>query len=231
MLGSLTVIQRRQTRGQHGHHPGHIAGEPLRRVALQPELLPQPVGMGEVVEGDHGLEAALVTRIEDAGVAIEGLTVEGAFLGLEPRPFDGQPERVASHPGGPIEGDLGIPPEVTGVSRRLDPTTAFPPGPIVRRFARSVEAALDLEAGRGHPEQEVVGKGEGTTSQGGHGRSGHGIRHRITWARLTADSMASGPEPGPTVGPEAIGRPGTQGAQAEPAGWLRSDQVPIGICL
>ena len=63
-------------RSQRGQHALHVAGEAVRGAGSQPELLAQPVRVGEVVEGDHGLEAARGAHLEDLDVAVQGGLVE-----------------------------------------------------------------------------------------------------------------------------------------------------------
>jgi hypothetical protein len=47
-----------------------------------------PEGQGEMVQGDDGHDAAIVTSRENCTVVIKGVAGKGPVLGLDARPFD-----------------------------------------------------------------------------------------------------------------------------------------------
>ena len=143
-------------RRQRGHHPGDVAGEDVGRARPEPELRTEPPRMGEVVQGDDGLHAPRRAEREDLRVALQCAGVESPGLRLEPRPLDGEPERVAADGGGAVQRLFGVTPEVAGQTRAGGPAGALPRGPVVLGLAVPVEAALDLVARRRHPDGEAV---------------------------------------------------------------------------
>ncbi len=141
-----------------GGHPGPRR-EALRRVGLEPEVLAQPVGVGEVVQGDERLEAALVAGVDDGAVAGQRGVVELPVGGLATRPLDGEAEGVGAGGHDAVELLLVVVPEVERHARGLDVALGLPAEPVVAGLAGPVVPALDLEPGRGDTEEEVLGDG------------------------------------------------------------------------
>ncbi len=119
MLGSLIVTQCRQYGAKAGMTRATWRANDVGRSRAQPELLPLPPRVGEVVEGDDGLEAPRRAQREDLGVALERGVVEAARAGLEAGPLDGQPEGVAADGRRAVERLLGIAPKITGDARAV----------------------------------------------------------------------------------------------------------------
>ena len=126
MLGSLTVTHRWQCGASAGSTRctwrRNRSGDPGRNQNSSPSQL----GMGEVVEGDHGLEAARGAHLEDLDVAGQRGIVEPSGLGLEAGPLDGETERGAPDGRRPVQRLLGVGPEVARHARTLRPPRALP---------------------------------------------------------------------------------------------------------
>ena len=184
-------------RGQLGGHQPHVGGEPGRRVGPEPEVLAQPVRMGEVVEGDQRGEPAVHAAVDDRPVAGQRRPVDGAARRHHPGPLDAEAEAVAPERGRPVQRLLGAVPEPDGVARRGHPSRLLPRQPVVGRLAGAVDAALDLEAGGRHPEQEPVG--HQAAAPGGHADR----RRPRPWYRIACRHRAALPSsgPGPPTGP------------------------------
>ena len=201
MLGSLTVIQRLQCGAERGDDAGHVAGEDVGRARAEPELLPQPPRVGEVVQRHHRLQAARRAQGEDLGVALQGGVVECTGSGLQAGPLHREAEGVAPDGGGPVERLGGMPPEVARQPRALDPAGGLPAGPVVVRLAVAVEPALDLVARRGHAGQEPLA--EQALRLGAPGPAGGRRGRRLAWRWGGGHPVQLG---------RRSGRPGSPGA-------------------
>ena len=223
-LGSLTVTQRRQWGARDGITRCDVAGEAVRRPGAQPELLSQPGRVGEVVQGDIGLQATRRAQLEDLDVAGQGGVVEAPRLGLQPGPFDREAKRVAADGGRPVQRLLGVGPEIARRTGALHPSRTLPGGPVVGRLAAAVVAAFDLIAGGGHPDGETVPqhrgrrapraprarRGEGTaesaaTSHSLAGHTGRGRPRSPVGVRARERGESLGAVAPATVGPTAEG--------------------------
>ena len=161
MLGSLIVTQRRQYGARGREDPRHVPGEDVRRAGPQPELLAEPRRVGEVVQGDDGLQAPVDAHGEDFGVTLEGGVVVDAGPWFEAGPLDRQAEGVAADGGGPVERVGGTAPEVTRQARAGGLAGALPGGPVVVRLAVAVVPALDLVARGRHADEEALAEEAG----------------------------------------------------------------------
>ena len=155
----------------------------VRSVVRQPEVLAQPGGVGEVMEGDERFETALPARPQDGGVVLQRAVVDLSLGRLDPGPLDTEANGVATQGRGAVEVLVVAVPEVHRQSRRLHPSGVLPSHPVVGGLARAVEAAFDLVPGRGHPEPEpgrqdrTVALGGGCSSGRRVGGVGHGGQH------------------------------------------------------
>jgi hypothetical protein len=103
--------------GDEGRHP---CGEALGAVGVEPEVHTQPVGVGEVVEGDQRLESSIVAGGQDPPVVLDGVVVDLVGGGLAPRPLDRQAEGVATQRLDPVQVLVEAVPEVDADPGRLD---------------------------------------------------------------------------------------------------------------
>ena len=161
------------------------APEAVSRIRPEPEVVAKPGRMGEVVEGDQRLEATVEAGPDDGGVPGQCRPVHTVGIGYHPGPLHTQPEAVAPQAGGTVERLLRPVPEADGVARGLDPTHLLPGQPVVGHLSRTVVTTLDLEPGRGHAEEEVLGEpavGTGALGTGalGTGALGTGARRWLT---------------------------------------------------
>ena len=201
-----------------------MAGEDVGRARPQPELLAEPERVGEVVQGDDRLEAAVDAHGEDLGVALEGGVVVGARAGLEPGPLDRQAEGVAADGGGTVEGLFGVAPEVTGQAGAGGAAGALPGGPVVVRLAVAVVAALDLVARRGHADGEALAQQAGRPWSAVLRRSG-GSMWRSAARHPFSLAGAAGVRPAGRAG-GAAGAVSGPGGRAH-AGQRRRDDVDL----
>ncbi len=156
------------------------APEAIRGVRAQPEVVAQPVRMGEVVQRDQRLEPAFDTTRHDGLVTLQGRPVHPDRIGDDPGPLDTQAEAVAAQFGRPVQRLLRPLPEADGVPRRLDPAHRLPAEPVVGRLARAVVATLDLEACRGHSQEEPFGESGDIGSGLRRWLANRGQRHHLS---------------------------------------------------
>ena len=192
--------------------PRPRAGSGAGESGRSQKLLAQPGRVGEVVQGDERLQTAIDAPIDDGRVAGQGRPVGVPPLGEDACPLHAQPEAVASESGGAVQRLLGPVPEARRPRPTAPPCPPAPRPPVVRRLAGSVEPALDLESGGGHPEDEAVGAGAPTT------------RPVVLRSRTTAL-----PFPGTPLGTTVAGDHVHRGPRAAPAGPGRVPRT--GPCL
>ncbi len=133
----------------------HKAGEAQGRVGVQPAAeLFEPARVGEVVQRDHGRDAAPPQRQQQLAVALDRGLVEGAVARLDPAPLHREPVRVLSQRRDPIEVGRRVAPPAAGVARAIaapDPAgLLLPVPPLV-----VVVLALDLVGCRGRAPEEA----------------------------------------------------------------------------
>jgi hypothetical protein len=109
-------------------HPlGHVARgtvakarEQARCIGIGPAAFErEPAGAGEVVEGDHRLDAARVAAVDHRLVVIEHGDGKCAWLRLDPGPFQGKPIRVEMQGFDDIEIERPAVKTVAGIARRF----------------------------------------------------------------------------------------------------------------
>ena len=158
MLISLRVTQRRTEGARAGTT---ILAQPAKRAGASgrsQKSSPSHAGLVKWCRVTSGRHPPLDAAGHDRHVAVECGPVDPVAVRHHPGPLDAQAEAVAAEGGGPVEGLLGVVPEADGIAGRFDPPHLLPGQPVVGRLTRAVEPALHLVAGRGHPEQEAVGK-------------------------------------------------------------------------
>ncbi len=134
------------------------AAEPVGGVGGRPAAgRREPPGRGEVAVGHDRGDPVLEAGADHPPVVVEGGPGEGARLGLDPGPLEGEAVRVEPQVG--HRGDvLGVPVVVvTGVEGGLGEQRVL--GPLQGPEVGVHVAALDLVPGRGRAPQEPVGKG------------------------------------------------------------------------
>ena len=145
-------------RGQRRDCRLHPGSETRRGVGRQPEVLAQPPGMREVVQGDERLHPPLPASVENRRVARQRPVIDLAGRRFDPRPLHTESKAVAAEGGGAIEVLLVARPEVDGHARRLHAPGPLPPHPVVGGLAGAVEAPFDLESRRGDAETKSFGE-------------------------------------------------------------------------
>jgi hypothetical protein len=156
MLGSL-MVQAGDPVRRGGGRPLAEGGEALGRVGRLPTApVGQPPGVGEVVERDHGVDAAVPKAVAQPGVVVEGGDRPLAVFGLDAAPL--QREAVVVEPQGLH--DVGVigpaVPRVAGVAARFDHSRA---GGVLEGPPVVVPVApLDLVGGRAVPQVNPSGK-------------------------------------------------------------------------
>jgi hypothetical protein len=114
--------------------PGAEAGEAVRGGRLRPAAgRGHPAGGGEVVEGDHRLQAELPAAGAHGQVVVEGHGGELALLGLDPAPLQREPVAPEAQVGQQAQVLGPAVPVVAGVPARLGAARArgVLPGPPV----------------------------------------------------------------------------------------------------
>ena len=163
MLGSLIVTQCRQCGdARAGTTRRDVAGEDVGRARAQPELLAQPPRVGEVVQRDHGRQAA------------RRCTWRGSRRSAPARPGRTRRRRgsrrahsterrkaLQPRPAARSSASSGWRQKSQATPERSARPVASQPGPVVVRLAVAVEAALDLVARGRHPGEETVAEQAG----------------------------------------------------------------------
>src|SRR5262249_39413173 len=96
-------------------------------------FLLEPMGMREMVQADHGLNASREQRLQQFAIALEGLRIPAPLLRLDASPLDRQTQRVQAEVAREIEIALGIRPPVTRPAARVprtNPAGVLPMGPL-----------------------------------------------------------------------------------------------------
>ena len=92
------IVDRHPTpavRGERGDHAGDVTGEDVGRSRPEPELGSLPPRMGEVLQGDDGLEPPGVALGEDLGVTLERTRVQLSGAGSRRAHSTERPNAVA----------------------------------------------------------------------------------------------------------------------------------------
>jgi hypothetical protein len=132
-----------------------VADEAVGRARIQPAAgADQPARRGEVVKGDHRLDAVFVTGRQHAPVMVERGQREFAFLRLDARPLDGEAIGVEAQ----LRQQRNIfrvaVVMVAGVARRLGIDRA---GQVLQHPAFAVDVvAFDLMGSRGRAPQKTL---------------------------------------------------------------------------
>ena len=84
------MVHQKDTRSARASdHPGHETAEVVSRTRIFPATQAgEPQRIGEVMQGDHGFQAAVAQQIDHLAVPGQRILAEYARLWLDAAPFD-----------------------------------------------------------------------------------------------------------------------------------------------